>query len=122
MHSVCLVRKIHRGNRDRNGSGMRTGNHSNKTTDNSRYHVAKLASCRLRHMNVPLSLRQEHLPETAMTQNQRKGCERYGEMDDRPCGSIVGAGHFLLCPRCNAGQLSDETDDAGQKRGGGPGL
>lgn len=24
-----------------------------------------------------------------MTQNQRKGCERYAEMDDRPGGSAV---------------------------------
>ena len=47
---------------------------------------------------------------------------RYAEMDDRPGGSAVGAGHVLLCPRCNAGRLSDETDDAGQKREGGPGL
>ena len=73
-------------------------------------------------MNVPLSFRQEHLPETAMTQNQRKGCERYGEMDDRPGGSAAGVGHVLLCPRCDTGGRPDETDHAGQKKEGGPGL
>ena len=57
-----------------------------------------------------------------MTQNQRKGCERYAEMDDRPGGSAVGAGHVLLCPCCNTGGLPDETDHAGQKKEGGPGL
>ena len=78
--------------------------------------------CRPRHMNVPLSFRQEYLPETAMTQNQRKGCERYAEMDDRPGGSAAGVGHVLLRPRCDTGGRPDETDHAGQKKEGGPGL
>lgn len=57
-----------------------------------------------------------------MTQNQRKGCERYAEMDDWPGGSAAGVGHVLLCPRCDTGGRPDETDHAGQKKEGGPGL
>ena len=66
-------------------------------------------------MYVPLSFWHQDYAKRNDDTNFRKGCERYGDMDDRSGGSAGAIGHILLCALCDTGRPAHGATHAEQK-------